>query len=162
MKYVILKVDTTGLNPDTAEIVKIDALKVIDGETYHFVSFVNPGCLIPQEASSVSGICNEDVADAPTFEDIKESLLSFIGNLPIIGHNINFDLSFINKYLDVPLTNKSMSLMDMARNFGYTGSLKFTNMCKHYGILIDSKDIARTTNSLFQVMLQDYRNRQDN
>lgn len=162
MKYVILKVDTTGLNPDTAEIVKIDALKVVDDMTERYITFVNPGCLIPQEASSVSGICNEDVADAPAFEDIKESLLDFIGNLPIIGHNINFDLSFINKYLDSPLVNKSMSLMDMARNFGYTGSLKFTNMCKHYSIPIDSKDIARTTDSLFQAMIQDYKNRQDN
>ena len=162
MKYLILKVSTTGLNPDAAEIVKIDALKVIDDIGQRFSVLINPGVPIPPEASNISGIYDKDVVNAPKFSEIKDKFLDFIEGLPIIGHNINFDLSFINKYLDTPLNNKSMSLMDMARSFNYTGSLKFSAMCKHYNIPVIYSDITRTTNALFKLMLQDYKNKKDN
>ena len=162
MKYVILKVSTTGLNSDTAEIVKIDALKVINDVGQPFSVLINPGVPIPPEASNISGIYDKDVSNAPKFSEIKDKFLGFIEDLPIIGHNINFDLSFINKYLDAPLNNKSMSLMDMARSFNYAGSLKFSAMCKHYNIPIVCSDITGTTNTLFQTMLKDYQNRKDN
>lgn len=132
MKYVTLKVDTTGLDPIKADIVHIVASKVVDEETKYFDRFVNPGYHIPEEASKVSGIYDNDVDSAPAFSEIKNEFLEFIGDLPIIGHNIDFDLSFINKYLDAPLTNKSMSLMKLARAAGYTGSLRFNDLCKRF------------------------------
>ena len=161
MKYVIIKVDTTGLDPENSDIVKISALKISDDKTELFDTFINPGVQIPAAASRISGICDMDIEDAPTFEMMKKPFLDFIGNLPIIGHNIDFDLKFINKYLDTPLQNRKMSLMDMARGFGYAGSLKFSNMCSHYGISQDCS-VVEKTNLLFNCMVKDYQKRKDN
>ena len=132
MKCVIIKVDTTGLDPTKADIVHITATKLDGEDSKYFDYFINPGYHIPEEASKVSNIYDKDVANAPTFGEIKNEFLEFIGNLPLIGHNIDFDLSFINKYLDTPLTNKSMSLMKLARAAGYNGSLRFNDLCKKF------------------------------
>lgn len=163
MKYVILKVETTGLNPETADVVHISALRVEDNIETQFSEFINPGCHIPEEASKISGIYDKDVAGHPYFDSIKDSLLQFIGDLPIIGHNISFDLKFINKHFDTPLPNKSMSLMDMARTFGYDGSLKFLSMCKHYNIpYYMHYNTVEKTNMLFKAMIEDYHKKKDN
>lgn len=163
MKYVILKVDTTGLSPEEADVVRVTAIRIKDGDKQTFDKFVNPKRHIPEEASKISGIYDSDVSKAPCFEDIKEQLLEFIGDLPLIGHNIGFDISFINKYLDVPLANKSMSLMNMARSFGYDGSLKFLAMCKHYKVpYYMHYNTAEITNMLFKAMVEEYTKKKDN
>lgn len=155
MKYAILKVETTGLDPTVDDVVLVSAYKIIDDKIESFVSFINPQMEIPEAASNISGISNECVASAPTFNEVKESFLNFIGDFPIISHNVDFDLSFINKHLDTPLKNKSMSLMKMARAMGYTGSLKLINMCNHYGVMY-TIDKLRTINSLFRKMIKEY------
>ena len=159
MKYVILKVDTTGLNPADADVVHISAVRVDGDKKTTFERFVNPGYHIPEEASKISGIYDKDVYGHPCFKDIKDSFLEFIGDAPIIGHNIDFELSFLNKYLNTPISNKSMSLMNMARHFGYNGSLKFLAMCKHYGApYYMHYNTAEITNILFQCMLEEHKN----
>ena len=157
MKYVVLKVDTTGLSPETADVIHVSAIRVVGENKVVFNQYVNPGYHIPEEASKVSGILDEDVLGYPCFNDVKDSLLKFIGDYPIIGHNIEFDLSFINKYLDAPLSNKSMSLMKMARSFGYDGGLKFSVMCKHYGVpYFMHYSTIELTDMLFNCMIEEY------
>ena len=163
MKYIILKVDTTGLSPDNADIVHISALRVDGEDRTVFDQYINPGYHIPIAASNISGVFDKDVAGKPKFEDVKDSFFEFIGDLPIIGHNISFDLGFINKNLETPLKNKSMSLMDMARSYGYNGSLKFMAMCNHYGIPCSlDYSITELTDMLFDRMIKDYKQRKDN
>ena len=162
MKYVILKVETTGLDPIVDDIIHISAYKIVENNLIEPMSyFINPKMEISEEASNISGIRNEHVANAPTFDELKDKILDFIGDFPIIGHNINFDLSFINKHLDHPLENKKMSLMDMARAMGYTGSLKLSNMCHYYGVMY-TVDKVRTINSLFKAMIEEYTKKKDN
>ena len=163
MKYVVIKVDTTGLNPDTADIVRISAIRV-DGENrIKFDKYINPGYHIPEAASEISGIIDEDVKDCPCFSEIKKELLEFIGDYPIIGHNISFDLSFINKNLNTPLKNRSMSLMDMARAYDYEGILKFASMCKYYGVPYSKcYSTVELTDMLFKSMIKYYVQKKDN
>lgn len=160
MAYVILKVDTTGLDPNVDDIIRISALKV-DGVKSEFSSLVNPGGdrKLSDIVKNITGLSDVDLEGAPTFAEIKDSLLAFIGEFPIIGHNIKFDLSFINKYLDSGLKNKSMSLMDMAVAFGYRGSLKFVDLCSHYNIAGDS--IVDKTDKLFIAMMADFNKKKD-
>lgn len=163
MKYVIIKVDTTGLSPDVADVVHISAIRVDEEHKATFDKFVNPGYHIPEAASEISNIFDEDVKDCPCFNDIKNELLEFIGDYPIIGHNIKFDLGFINKNLDAPLQNKSMSLMDMARACGYNGSLKFMALCKYYGVpYFMHYSTIELTDMLFNSMINYYKQKKDN
>lgn len=89
--------ETTGTNIMHDRIVEISMIKVYpDGEDRQRTIRVNPGCHIPEEATAIHGITDEDVANAPHFKDIAESLAeSFLG-CDIAGFNSNrFDVPML-------------------------------------------------------------------
>ena len=96
---IVLDVETTGFSPQYDRIVSVAALQVdvsnINREVAPFASKVNPQRPIPGSAVHVHGITNHDVSAALTFCDLAPRLSEFIGNRLIIGHNVNFDLRFL-------------------------------------------------------------------
>lgn len=96
--YVVLDLETTGFSATTNNIIEIGAWKVIDGFAIEkFSSFVYPDCSIPYKITQITGIRNEDVANAPTIEDILPQFLTFIGDLPVVCHNVTFDCGFLKE-----------------------------------------------------------------
>lgn len=96
--YVVLDLETTGLNPKTDRIIEIGAAKVKDLQVVQtFSTFVNPGRSLTERVTKLTGITNEDLTDAPVIDDIIENLLEFIGDDVLLGQNIIFDYSFVKK-----------------------------------------------------------------
>ncbi len=94
---VFLDVETTGTDPSKDEIIQISAIKFLGTqEIERFNTYVNPGCPIPLEATSVNGITDTIVANAPKIYDIKESFFRFIDDAVLVGYNVSFDLRFIS------------------------------------------------------------------
>lgn len=94
--YTVVDLETTGLDPKVDEIIEIGAVKVVDNEiSDSFQSLVKPNCEISDFITSLTGIDNEMVADAPCLKDILGKLLVFIGDDIVVGHNVNFDVNFI-------------------------------------------------------------------
>lgn len=94
---VFLDVETTGTDPSKDEIIQISAIKFLGPqEIDRFNTYINPGCPIPFEATSVNGITDAMVANAPKIHDIKESFFNFIGDAVLVGYNVSFDLKFIS------------------------------------------------------------------
>ena len=95
--FIVFDVETTGLSPPRDDkIIELTALKVRDGNTTRFSTLVNPGRRIPKKSSSVHGITDSDVNDAPAFNQIVRELDAFLDpDLPIVGHNVTFDLRFL-------------------------------------------------------------------
>lgn len=95
--FIVLDIETTGLSPERDEIIEIGAIKVENGEiTDRFLKFIKPTIPIPTQITQLTGIENRDVQNAPAIGDVIVDLDSFLGNeLPVVGHNIGFDLSFI-------------------------------------------------------------------
>ena len=95
--YVVYDLETTGTSCKRDKIVEIAAIKVIGGKaTEEFSSLVNPECPIPYGASQVNGITDEMVAGEPVLRDVLPRFLEFVGDLPLVGHNIiSFDMKFI-------------------------------------------------------------------
>jgi DNA polymerase-3 subunit epsilon/ATP-dependent DNA helicase DinG len=97
--FVSLDLETTGLNPDKDAIIEIGAMKFRDGEIVEeFTTLVNPGRPIPPEITMLTGITDRDVLGAPPFEHIEASLLRFVGQAPVVGHNVSFDLGFLRPH----------------------------------------------------------------
>lgn len=93
-----LDIETTDVSPEKGEIIEIAAVKYKDGkEIEKFSSLVKPEGKIPALITSITGIKDEDVKDAPSFSEIKGKLISIVGELPLIGHNIAFDLAFFKE-----------------------------------------------------------------
>lgn len=96
---VAIDIETTGLDPRTDSIIEIGAVK-FDGKRVidTWSSLINPGKPIPFEITQLTGISSEMVRNSPAVKDILEDLIAFTGDYPLLGQNIAFDLSFLQKF----------------------------------------------------------------
>jgi DNA polymerase-3 subunit epsilon len=95
--FCILDLETTGGSPATCEITEVGAVKYLAGELVGtFDTLVNPGAPIPPTITVLTGITQAMVIEAPRIEEVLPSLLEFVGNSVIVGHNVRFDMSFLN------------------------------------------------------------------
>ena len=95
---VSLDLETTGLDPLRDAIIEIGAVKFRGDEVLDtFSTLINPTRSIPPKITDLTGIADRDVADAPRIFDVLPRLSSFVRDLPIVGHNIAFDLGFLNR-----------------------------------------------------------------
>ncbi|GIS45309.1 MAG: hypothetical protein Ct9H90mP17_1520 [Actinomycetota bacterium] len=94
---VVLDIETTGIKANTDKIIELYMLKVYNNEVieeYH--SKFNPEIEIPLFISNLTGIYQWHVNSSPTIDQEIENIKTFIGDSVVIGHNLKFDLSFLN------------------------------------------------------------------
>ncbi len=115
---IFFDLETTGLNPDSDEVIEIGAIKVKGNEVIeHFHSFVRPHRNIPSLVTNLTGITYKDVEDAPDPLEIREKFEKFIGNYPLIAHNVSFDRIFLEKFMGKRLENEFFDTLELARIF---------------------------------------------
>ena len=97
--FVALDIETTGLDPQREAILEIGAVR-FNGRRVEqeWSTLVNPGRRVPTFITQLTGISNQMVAHAPPISDVRAELQDFVGDAVIIGHNVRFDLSFLNRY----------------------------------------------------------------
>lgn len=101
--YVALDLETTGLDAEHDAIIEVAAIKFRDDEVLDtFATFVNPGRHIPLQVTELTGIRDADVAGAPRLHDVLSRLARFIGQCPLVGHSVEFDLGFLRRHLRMP------------------------------------------------------------
>ncbi len=102
MREIVLDTETTGFDPlGGHRVVEIGCIELLNhmptGREFHV--YLNPERDIPAEAEAVHGLSAAFLADKPLFASLADELLEFVGDSPIIAHNANFDLNFINAEL---------------------------------------------------------------
>lgn len=96
--YIALDLETTGLNPKQDKIIEIGAVRVENGqETGRFHTMLNPHRELDERTTELTGITGDMLKDAPDIVDILEQFLAFCGELPLLGHRIIFDYSFVKR-----------------------------------------------------------------
>jgi len=118
-EFVAVDVETTGLQPLQHRIIEIGAIRFRNGEEVErFESLLDPERRISKFITKLTGISDEMIADAPRFIDIADTVVEFIGDSTILGHNVVFDIGFLNgelKRLGRPhLINPSIDVMGLA------------------------------------------------
>jgi DNA polymerase III epsilon subunit family exonuclease len=95
--FVALDLETTGAKAGAAKITEIGAVR-IEGlcVAKHFHTLVNPQRVIPPMITSITGITQSMVADAPRIEEVIPSLLEFLEGAVVVAHNAPFDVGFLN------------------------------------------------------------------
>lgn len=102
MREIVIDTETTGLDPTAGHrIVEIACLELLNHipTGRHFQRFVNPERDVPADAFAVHGLSSEFLGDKPRFAEIADELLSFIGDAPLVFHNAEFDVKFLNAEL---------------------------------------------------------------
>ncbi|MDD4120370.1 MAG: exonuclease domain-containing protein [Clostridia bacterium] len=98
---VVFDLETTGINITEDKIIEIGAVKLVDGVIKEkFQTFVNPGknIHIPEEASKVNNIFDEDIEDAPSFSEVIPDFFKFCYGSTLVAHNSTFDVGMITYY----------------------------------------------------------------
>jgi DNA polymerase III epsilon subunit family exonuclease len=117
--FVAIDVETTGLKPGVQRVIEIALYRYRAGQlTERYESLLNPGREIPAFIVTLTGIRNEDVEFAPVFADIADDVIEFIGDDLLVGHNVRFDISFVNAELKrakrETLINERLDTLTMA------------------------------------------------
>jgi DNA polymerase-3 subunit epsilon len=160
---VSLDTETTGMNPKVDRIVELGAIEFDvrnlqpTGRYLHL--YINPQMPIPEEASKVHGIKDEDVANAPTFKECLEEIVNFIRGAHVIAHNKPFDERMLNAEIkaackvkkgEIAILEKSeQALAALARSTEctlalsrrYTIAKKHTldAICERYGVSLEKR-----------------------
>ncbi|MCH7588779.1 MAG: DEAD/DEAH box helicase [Chloroflexi bacterium] len=111
---VALDLETTGLNPERDAVIEIGAVR-FQGKRIEatWQELINPGRPLPSFITQLTGINDAMLAEAPRFSSIIASLSEFVGDRPILGQNIGFDLSFLRKK-GLFLENLALDTYDLA------------------------------------------------
>jgi ATP-dependent DNA helicase DinG len=111
---VALDIETTGLDPEKDAIIEIGAVrfsgKRVEGE---WSTLVNPGRRIPPFITQLTGINDQMVLKAPPIHAVLAHLKDFVGDSPILGQNIRFDLSFLRR-LHIFADNDALDTYELA------------------------------------------------
>ena len=142
--YVIIDIEMTGLALSKDSIIEIAGLRVIDDQIENtFSSLIQPeDYSLKEEISTLTGITEEMLSTAPAFPAIQEDLSAFIGDLPLVGHNILIDIQFLNKTMlehgYTALDNDYVDTLPLSQKlFPEFIHHRLTDMALYYGIAVE-------------------------
>lgn len=145
MREIVLDTETTGLSPDEGHrIVEIGCVELIN----HIVSdhadgkrqfYINPERSMPAGAFAVHGLSDEFLSEKPVFAEIVDDFLAFIGDAPLVIHNADFDMKFLNaelRTLGLAALPKSRAIdtLALARRRFPGAQASLDALCRRYDI----------------------------
>jgi DNA polymerase-3 subunit epsilon len=118
--FCVIDLETTGASPNDCAITEIGAVKLRGGECLgELQTLVNPRLPIPAAITVLTGITDSMVRPGPDIDSVLPTLLEFIGGAVLVGHNVRFDIAFLNAALErsgrPPLDNRVVDTCGIAR-----------------------------------------------
>ena len=142
MREIVLDTETTGLNPVNGDrIVEIGCIELVNhvatGKSYH--QYINPMRPMPEEALRIHGLSDEFLADQPVMANVMDGFIEFIGDAPLVIHNAEFDMRFINAELsllgrEALKMDRAVDTVRMARDKFPGAPASLDALCKRFGI----------------------------
>lgn len=159
--YVAVDLETTGLEPKKDKIIEIGALRVVDGKVEGiYETFVNPYRKLSEQVKSLTGIQDGELEPAPGIEEVLEEFLAFAGDLPLLGHHVIFDYSFLKRAAvnqGCSFERMGIDTLKLARRFMPEEEKKnLGNACAYFGIRQENRhralEDAMAAHRLYQEM----------
>jgi DNA polymerase-3 subunit epsilon len=118
--FAVVDLETTGTAPGRSRIIEVGAAKFRGGECLGtFQTLVNPGCEVPPFITVLTGITEAVLIPAPSIEEVLPTLVEFLGDAVLVGHNLRFDTSFLDAALHAsgrrPLQQPRVDTLALAR-----------------------------------------------
>ncbi|MGN0346504.1 MAG: PolC-type DNA polymerase III [Lachnospiraceae bacterium] len=162
--YVVVDVETTGLDSKKNEIIEIGAVKVENGEiTDTFQSLIRPVHALDERITQLTGITQSDVCNAPFIENVLPGFITFLGNHILVGHNLWFDYAFLKHVCTnqgYPFEHKGVDTLRIARIYLKDLPKKnLTALCEYYKIPLQAhraENDAVATCKLLECLKRDF------
>ena len=99
VREIVFDTETTGMDPETGDkLVEIGAVELINhiptGVTFH--RYINPQREVPDDAFKIHGLSYDFLKNHPTFSELVDEWIEFVGDAVLVAHNAPFDMKFIN------------------------------------------------------------------
>lgn len=162
--YVCIDLETTGLDPKRDKIIEIGAVRVDAGQiTAWWESFVNPRRKLEERIVELTGIRDEQLADAPKIDEVLPEFFDFVEDRVLLGHSVLFDFSFLKKAaVNERLTfeRQGIDTLKIARKYLQDlESRSLGHLCQHYRISHSAHralEDAKATVALYGRLAQDF------
>ncbi len=144
LSFVAVDIETTGLAAERDEVIEIAAVRFREGKIVKsYDSFVKPKGKLPKFIQQLTHITPQDLEDAPELADVLHGLRDFVGKDPVVGHNVGFDLGFINHNYALlgqfPLLNEAWDTAELSRIYmPFVANHKLGTMVRHFGIPLEN------------------------
>lgn len=138
--YVVIDIETDGLDENKNSIIEIGAIKEENSKTYEFSSLIKIEKKLPKTITDLTSIKDTDLEErGQPLKNALEDFKNFIKDLPLVGYNVNFDIRFINKALDSlemdRINNKSYDLLRyVKKEKKYLADYSLETVIREYGI----------------------------
>ncbi len=138
--YVVIDVETTGINSEKDQIIEVAAIKMKGNEMIAFQELVKIEKELQREISELTGITDRMIAnDGKDINVVLNEFLDFVGNAVLVGYNVKFDISFLNAELkksgNTVMTNKTICLLqETKRKQKLLRDYKLSTVLKKYNI----------------------------
>lgn len=138
-EYVAIDIETNGLDIIDDNIIEIGAYREVNGMPLTYQTLIKSDKPLNQSIIKLTGLSDSDLQSGKSLKEALDGLVDFIGDLPIIGYNVYFDLSFINRELNKisheKISNDAIDIMDLVKKDKRTiSSYKFNDVLDDYGI----------------------------
>lgn len=138
--FISVDIETTGLSPVKDKIIEIGALKVVEGKVIEkFDILIDPRVELPERIVELTGISQDMLTGRPTIEEVLPKFLEFAKDLPLLGHNIVFDYSFLKTAAakqKLVFERKGIDTLQIARTLlSDLESKSLEALCQYYGIV---------------------------
>ena len=163
--YISLDIETTGLSAEKDAIIEIGAVRFKGSQIYDtYQTFINPERPLPYKIQQLTGISPADVSHAPTIAAALPELARFVGDSPVLGHNIGFDLGFLRKQglFERQISIDTFELASIL--LPYAGRYSLTALLSHLNVETTPEDQshralddAQATRQLFEALLDQAR-----
>ena len=122
--FITFDTETTGFDRLQDDIIEFSAVKYTDGEPVDSIDFlVQPRKNVPEVITRITGISNDMVKDAPRYEDFHKEIKEFLGDYPLVAHNVTFDYEMLNVHFrrvgDESPENALYDTLLLSRTFSY-------------------------------------------
>lgn len=146
-KLIFLDVETTGLDGYRDRIIEIFLLSLSkSGEVAQYETLINPQRPLPERITEITGLTDADLQDAPLESEVAPAIREFIGMGTPVGHNLPFDLRFLNSMFRrqklLELGEGGIDTLVISRELfpklaiypGGGGSHRLSNLMYHFGL----------------------------
>lgn len=123
--FAIIDTETSGMRPPFSRIIDIGIIRVENGEVVErYGTLLNPGTSIPGFITRITSLTDEDLQDAPSFEDVALKIEELLKDAVFVAHNVSFDYNFVRSEFDrlsMPFSAETLCSVKLSRTL-YPGA----------------------------------------
>ena len=145
-KFIAFNIETTSVDINTCDIVKIDAIKYKNQKVKErFITLINPNKHIDNEILNILNINQKDLDSAPQLTQAIKKFKRFIKRYLLIGYNSqNFDIPVLSRFTKIK--NKNIDVLNMAKDNLKLNSYRLHNVVKELSLIINDNDTENIAN----------------